>query len=218
MKKWLLVTALLTFSSASFAQKIKVRKVKGNQAVVEFAGGRLEQGQVYELTHDEFSEPSEASSSRKYVVAMSFSLMNTKSDAASAENETDITLAGKFGWNMGTYEVGPLLSYSSDATGSITTTLYRLGGFADYNMIPNISGEAFLYGVGGTGSFGQRDSGSGSKVDIMDFFVGPFMKWFPTGSNVGFRMDAGYIYQKQSGIGESTVSGLNLAAGLMAYF
>ncbi|WP_413942890.1 hypothetical protein [Bdellovibrio sp. HCB-162] len=220
MKHWLLALTVLTFSSASFAQKIKVRRVKGNQAVIEFSGGSLQSGQVYELAPDEFADSSVSTTSRKYVIALSASLMNTKSDAAGAQNETDLSLTGKFGWNFGSYEFGPLLTYASDQVGSITTTSYKVGGFADYNLISNTPGEAFLYGIGGTASIGQIDGGSGSKRDLMDFFVGPFVKWFPTGSNVGFRLDVGYIYQKQSGgVGsEATISGLASAVGILAYF
>ncbi|WII73787.1 hypothetical protein QJS83_07845 [Bdellovibrio sp. 22V] len=219
MKKWLLVLSVLAFSSASYAQKIKVRKVKGNQAIVDFAGGTLVPGQVYELAGDVF-ETSPGSMSRKYVVALSFSLENTKSDASGAENETDITLTGRFGWNFGNIEVGPLGSYSSNANGPITTNIYKVGAFGDYNLIANTPGESFLYGVGGTASFGQIDTGTGSKPNLMDFFVGPFAKWFPSGSNVGFRADLGFIYQKQSGGigGDVTVSGLSTSAGLIAYF
>lgn len=220
MKKWLLVFSILAFSSASFAQKIKVRRVKGNQAVIEFAGGNLQAGQVYELAPDEFSESTVTSSSRKYVTALSLSFMNTKSDAPGASNDTTITLNGKFGWNFGNYELGPLLTYASNQVGSTTISTYKVGGFADYNMISNTPGEAFVYGLGGTASMGQLDGGSGNKRDLMDFFVGPFVKWFPTGSSVGFRIDVGYIYQKQSGGvgGDATVTGLASAVGIVAYF
>ncbi|KYG63626.1 hypothetical protein AZI87_14500 [Bdellovibrio bacteriovorus] len=220
MKKWLLVVSILTFSSASFAQKIKVRKVKGNQAVIEFSGGSLQPGNVYELAPDEFGESSAVSTSRRYLVGLSFNFENTKADTSGAENETDINLLAKFGWNYGTFEVGPMVSYSSTAIGSVTTTTYKFGGFGDYNMIANTPGEAFIYGLGGYATMGQRDSGTGSKIDVMDFFVGPFAKWFPTGTGVGFRLDGGYIYQKVSGGvgGDATITGLAFTAGIIAYF
>lgn len=221
MKKWLLVLSILSFSSASFAQKIKVRKVKGNQAVIEFSGGSLQPGGVYELANDEYSEGSSSggAGSRKYVVSLSASLTNSKADSSGSENETDLSLIGRFGWNFGNIEVGPLASYISDQSGSITTKTYTFGAFGDYNMIANTPGETFIYGVGGTGSMGQIDNGTTSKIDLMTFFVAPFAKWFPTGSSVGFRVDAGYIYQKKSGgLGDQTVTGLQLQAGIIAYF
>ncbi|WP_347359183.1 hypothetical protein [Bdellovibrio sp.] len=220
MRKFLILCALLAFSSSAFAQKIKVRKVKGSQAIIDFSGGSLAPGQVYELAPDEFGDTTMSQSMRKYLVSVSFSLMNTKSDAAGASNETDISISGRFGWNFASYEFGPLGSYSSDATGSNTATTLAVGGWADYNMISNTPGEIFVYGLGGLGSFGQHDNGAGAKSDLMTVFAGPFVKWFPTGSNVGFRMDGGYIYQKKSGgVGsDTTVTGLSLQAGLIGYF
>lgn len=211
--------ALSAFAHTAFAQKIRVRKVKGNQAVVDFSGGSLQTGQVYELSSDEIRSGSSESNARTYGVAVSASISSTKSDASGAQSETDMSLAARFGWNHGTYEYGPLMSYSSNGNGSITTTMYKLGAFGDYNMIANVPGEIFLYGIGGLFDIGQLDSGSGVKRDLMDFFVGPFIKWFPTGSPVGFRFDGGYIYQKQSSSSTSTtISGLDVSAGITAYF
>lgn len=219
MKKWLLAYVIFFLTPTSFAQKIKVQKVKGNQAVIEFTSGTLQSGQVYELAPHELSQSYEAESSRNYLLALSFSLLNTKSDTINAENETDISLTGKLGWNYGSFELGPLASFASDSTGSITSNTYKVGAFIDFNVIANAPGEAFLYGIGGTGSLGQLES-SGLKRDLIDFFVGPFIKWFPSGNRVGIRIDAGYIYQKQSGgIGtDTTVTGLATNVDILTYF
>lgn len=220
MKKGLILIALLAFSTSAFAQKIKVRKVKGNQAVIDFSGGNLVPGQVYELAPDEFGEASSGLAARKHVVTLDFSLSNSKSDATGAVSETDIALSSRFGWNFASFEVGPVIRYSSDATGSLTTSLVQLGAWADYNMIHNTPGEIFIYGLGGAFSAGQYDNGAGSTRNLMELFAGPFVKWFPTGSNVGFRFDGGYNYGRQTGgIGSDlTVSGLSLQAGLIGYF
>lgn len=216
-RKLLLFTALLTtLSSTAWAQKIRVSKVKGNQAVVEFSGGRLEAGQAYEISSEEFTESS--SSVRNHLVSVGVSLLNTKSDAAGATTDTEFILAGKFGWNKGTLEFGPQASYSSVGNGNLTVTTLKVGIFGDYNMIPNTPGDTFIYGVGGTFDLGQLDTGVGAKTDLMGFFVGPFAKWFPTGSPVGFRVDGGYIYQKRSGTSDSTVTGISGNVGLIAYF
>lgn len=219
MKKWLLAYAILALSSTSVAQKIKVQKVKGNQAVIEISDGSLEAGRVYELASSNLSELTPDANSRSYLVALSFSLLNTKSDAVNAENDTDIAITGKLGWNLGTFEVGPMGAFASDSSGTITTNTYKLGAFGDFNAISNSPGELFLYGVGGTGSLGQNET-LGLKKDLLDFFVGPFVKWFPTGDNVGFRVDAGYIYQRQSGGigGDNTITGLATNVDLLVYF
>ncbi|WP_253715977.1 hypothetical protein [Bdellovibrio bacteriovorus] len=226
MKNWHILTIFLTiltvFSSEAFAQKIKVRRVKGNQAVVEFSGGALQQGQAYELVQDEFSEAgasSSGSSRRRYLVNVNFSMSAMKSDAAGTESETDMSLGARFGWNFGQFEMGPLFSYSSDSTGKVTVNVLKAGGWADFNLIPNIPGEIFVFGVGGFGAFGQSEGG-GSSLTIMEFGGGPFIKWFPLATDVGFRADVGYGYQKQSGgtSGDVTITGLTSNAGLIAYF
>lgn len=220
MKTFLFLTVLLCVHTSAFAQKIKVRKVKGSQAIIDFSGGSLVPGQVYELSPDEFGDASMSQPMRKYLISISAALSSTKADAAGSENETDFSLTGRFGWNHATYEFGPLGGYASNATGSITSTIFRLGGWADYNMIANTPGEIFIYGLGGSLSLGQSDYGAGSKRDLMNVFAGPFVKWFPTGSNAGFRIDLGYAYQKESGgIGSDvTVSGLVSEIGLIGYF
>ncbi len=219
----LVLAAFFSFSTAAQAQKIKVRKVQGNKAIVEFTG-TLNPGTTYELiSPDEFGEES-SSNNRKYLVGLDFNLANTKSDAANSVNVTNIALAARFGWNFGSFEVGPVVAYSSTIA-SVTSSTYKVGGFVDYNMISNLPGEAFLYGLGAIGSFGQHDPGSTTivddfKYDLIEVFVGPFVKWFPTGGPYGFRLDAGYVYQRQNSttLGTTTVSGFASSVGLLAYF
>lgn len=209
----------LTFSFEAGAQKIKVRRVKGHQAVIEFSGGTIHPGQAYELVQDEFSDANPGSApQRRYVVSLSFAMENTKADTTGATSDTDIALAGRFGWNMEQFELGPTISFASDQTGSVTVSTTIFGGFADFNLIPNVPGEVFIYGVGGTGGFGQRE-GNGSSQSLMHLTAMPFVKWFPYGSDVGFRFDAGYVYQKQgTTAGDVTVTGFLGTAGLLGYF
>lgn len=218
MRQLLLIALLTTLATPSFAQKIKVRKVKGNTAIVE-STGPLRPGAVYDLiSPNDFGEEI-GSTPRKYLVGLNFVLSNTKSDAANTTNETNVDLAFKFGWNLGTYELGPVVNYTMNHANDVTQTLWKIGGFADYNFIPNVSGETFIWGVGGTGAFGNWDRGNGTKVDIVDFFGGPFAKWFPTSSAVGFRVDLGLSYQRQTTTaGNATVSGIASSAGIFAYF
>ncbi|MGZ3768953.1 MAG: hypothetical protein ACXVCP_05635 [Bdellovibrio sp.] len=219
MQKWIFLSAVLIFSTNAFAQRIKVQKVKGNQAVIEFSGGVLRPDHVYELSPEQFTANNNESESRKYIIAVGLNFHNTKSDAVNSVSQTDIILSAKFGWNLGHFELGPLVSYSSTDNGNLTNSLLKGGAFVDFNAIENLPGEVFLYGLGGTGSYGQYDGGS-VKRDVIDFFVGPFVKWFPTGSPVAFRIDGGYVYQKQSGGigGDLTITGFASNIELLAYF
>lgn len=211
------IALCLILSSTAFAQKIRVLKAKGNQAVVEFSGDSLQPGNAYELTSESFFEA--AASSRNYVINFNFNLNNLSSDAAGISNETDFNLAAQIGWNRRIFEFGPLVSFTSVGNTTNTTTTLQIGVFGDFNMLPNIPGEPFIYGVGGSFRIGQLDSGAGAKTDTMGFFVGPFAKWFPTSGPLGFRADFGYAYQKNSGgTGDTTATGLSANAGIIGYF
>lgn len=213
-----LCTLIFTTSSLGFAQKIKVTKVKGNQAVVEFSGSRLQAGQTYDLNSSLL--PDVISSLRKNVISVSASLLNVKADTALAETQTNISLSGKYGWNMGSFEFGPVGSFESNGSQSTTQSSFKMGGFGDYNMISNTPGEVFIYGLGGYAELGQYTASSGAKSDLMEFFAGPFVKWFINGGPFGFRVDGGYLYQGLSGggLGSRTVTGLAANLGIMVYF
>lgn len=224
MRHWFLAIALFTVTSSAHAQRIKVRKVKGNQAVVEASGIVLQPGGSYELISPEELGGDSTSNGRKYLIGLSFNISNTKSNATGAVNVTNIDLNSRFGWNFGNFELGPVISYNSKIATTNATT-YKLGAFGDFNIITNISGEAFIYGLGGILAFGQHDPGSTAinddyKYDLLDAFAGPFVKWFPTGGPYGFRVDAGYLYERQSTstIGTVTISGFSSSLGIFAYF
>ena len=220
MKKIVIALVLLTFSSSVFAQKIKVRRVKGNQAVVDFGGAPLQAGQVYELmAQDDFGDASTGSHGRDHVLGLNFSFSSSKSDAAGSNNITDISLSTRFGWNLGTFELGPVFTYRSNDESSLTQTSLKAGMFGDFNIIPNIPGEIFLYGLGGYLVLGSRDNGAGTKSTITEIFAGPFVKWFFGGSAYAIRFDGGYQMQKLSqDSGDITISGLGMTAGIQAYF
>jgi hypothetical protein len=209
---------LLTIAMPTWAQKIKVRKVKGNQAVVDFSGEPLQNGQVYELTSESFSEPT-SGGSRDHVIGLQASFSSGKFDSAGAKSETVISLQGRYGWNHGTYEFGPLVGYSSTNSSGTTISTIRGGAFGDFNLVPNSAGEAFVYGAGGSATFGSNDSGSGVTRTTMSFAAGPFVKLFNLSGSFAIRLDGLYQYDKYSGNGgDATYSGFLLLAGFSNYF
>ncbi len=222
MNKYILfAVAISLISSQAFAQKIKVRRVKGNQAVIEFTGSPLRAGQTYDLGASDELAPSSGESPRHYVVSLDFNLSNTKSNVANSGSRTLMDLNARMGWNLGTFELGPLFSYRSEpGINDSTNTTFSLGGFLDYNIITNIPGEPFIYGLGAQGNFGQTEAGSTSaKNDVFSVLAGPFVKWMPTGGPVGFRVDGTYVYQRTSTTsGNIATTGFSLFGGLLAYF
>lgn len=209
---------LIFLSSANaFGQKFTVNKIKGNQAVIEFTGSQLILGQTYDFSSEEF--PLSTSENRNHIISLSLNFSDAKSDAINSTSSADLNLLARFGWNFGTFEFGPIGSYSSLSRGGLTSTTLKLGGFADYNFNPNFPGEAFVYGLGASISGGIYDPGVGGQTDLMGVFVGPFAKWFPWEGPVGFRIELGYIYENISGVlTSSTNTGLGTNVGINAYF
>ncbi|UYL07651.1 hypothetical protein B9G69_011395 [Bdellovibrio sp. SKB1291214] len=214
----LILTMIILGSSSAFAQKIKVRKVKGNTAIVE-STSPLAPGAVYDLiSQDQFGDDS-GPATRDHFVGLNLVFGNTKSDAANSTNETTMNLMARFGWNLATFEFGPLVQMVMTHANDVTATTWKAGGFGDYNLSPNITGEAFVYGLTAWGAFGNEDRGNGTKMDLVDMFGGLFIKWFPTSSSACFRIDFGYQYERQtvSG-GYYTDTGITGSAGIFAYF
>ena len=214
----LILTMIIIGSSSAFAQKIKVRKVKGNTAIVE-STSPLAPGAVYDLiSQDQFGEDS-GPATRKHFVGVNLVFANTKSDAPNSTNATSMNLLGRFGWNRGTWEVGPLVQMVMTHANDVTATTWKVGGFADYNLSQNITGEAFIYGMTGWGAFGNEDRGNGTKMDLVDVFGGGFVKWFPNSGSACFRIDFGYIYERQTVTGGYySDTGLTGSAGILLYY
>lgn len=215
MRLIMIVFALLGLALPTYAQKIKVRRVKGNQAIVEIQSGHLRNGQTYEVGRDLYTDGAFSPESRLHVFGVAFALSSTKS---SSQNENLTSMEGKlrYGWNKGQMEYGVLGSfrYQSEANGTQT---FKGGGFFDFNLLPNIPGEIFIYGLGAQALFGQHEANN-SSFNLFDIYGTGFIKWFPKGGTVGVRMDAGLVMQSVSGAGSSNTTGLVLEASLIGYF
>ncbi len=216
MMRFILIAVLFLSVRESFAQKIRVQKVKGKQAVIEYSGGTLVPGQIYQIGDNFDSTEENAPAPRRYYFDMSANFISVKSDAAnSSETVTNMSATTSLGWNFGDFEAGPALAFSTTSSGGTTSSSFLFGAYADWNIIPNISGEAFLYGVGmlaaaGQGSYGNSESST-------TFLLQPvlFAKWFFGNTNTGVRMNLGFRYQKYGDFGATGVMG---GAALITYF
>ncbi|QDK45978.1 hypothetical protein DOM22_12860 [Bdellovibrio sp. ZAP7] len=220
MRHLLLIITMMTLGSVSaYAQKIKVRKVKGNTAIIE-STSPLAPGAVYDLISEDQLGDDSGPATRKNFVGLNLIFGNTKSDAPNSTNETTMSLMARYGWNLGTYELGPLVQMTMTHVSDVTATTWRVGGFADYNFTPNTPGEAFIFGLTAWGAFGNEDRGNGAKFDIVDIFGGGFVKWYPTtSSSACFRIDFGYQYERQTVAGGYySDTGITGSAGIFAYF
>lgn len=243
IKHLLLIALLVFFSGGSFClaqktnQKAKVIKVKGLQAIVQFPkGSEPEPGQIIDLggggdggdgheTSADFGGSGRIAGStgpRHHLLGVSgvFGALNTSiSGGGSSTNTTLFNVEGRYGWNAGEMEYGPLaaIAYTS-AAGSSVTALSG-GGFFDYNFVPNTVVNEFVYGIGGEASFGRSTPSTGTSSTVMGFDAGGFGKWFILGTPTALRTDLVFRYsQTTTGSLTSTTSGVLAKIGLSTYF
>lgn len=221
MVKLIIFTSLVICLIPGFgsAQQIRVEKIKGNKAVVEFSGN-LVTGKSYSLA----TGPSNTLGSRQYVLGGGLSLVSSTysiSTLSATVKHSDLNLSARFGWNFENYELGPIFGYrnvDSDYSSQHFSS-FSGGVFGDYNLSPNRPGENTIFGITGEGIFGSLSPSSGSGGSTMEFFVGGFLKWFGITDSTALRADLGYDYLKTSaGTTNNTLQGFVLRGGLATYF
>ncbi|HVK59932.1 MAG TPA: hypothetical protein VM432_00220 [Bdellovibrionales bacterium] len=231
MKQHLVFLLLCLMGLPAFAAgQARVIKTKGYQAIVQFPEGEKPQvGQVIDLNADD--GPGDAggpigTGARAHSLQVQGELgilSRAKSGNGADENETvtRISVSGRYGWNFVDFEAGPLGSFSMESA-ETNTTVFAVGGFFDWNLVPNRPGTVFVYGAGGYGTFGQEStSGSGSSSSSftrMEFFGGGNMKWFGLSDSVAVRVDAGIGYSRSGNTQTITEMGFRTLGGLAFYF
>lgn len=222
MKSIVVISALL-FSAPVLAQKLIVTKVKGSQAIVNVSNGKLETGQIIDLSDDETPEFSSAGGGggRDNVIGFAGSVKMLEDDANGSKiNTTEALITLAYGWNRGTVEFGPIgilgMADRGGAAGNVTT--FGAGGFFDFNFSPNRPGNDSIFGAGVQGTY-QSTSGGGASSSVTTVVPSGFLKWFVLGrSSTALRFDLGYQYQSQGGGSSRTISGLIVGAGFGVYF
>lgn len=207
---------------ASAQQKIKVKKIKGNQAIVEFPSSMpLQMGEVYEVTPlDDLGAAAQADSeSRNHLIDLSVNFSSYKSNAVGATQSSSFSASGRFGFNYGNFEWGPVAQVISTTSLSVTSSSYLGGLFADYNLIPNTAGEVFIYGLGAVANGGVATS-SGTNTTSYAYYLGPFVKWFPFANSIGLRFDADYSGESKVATagGTAAYTGFVFLVGISDYF
>lgn len=223
-----LIVAGLTVGVATTAsaQQAKVVKVSGKKAIVQFPDDvRPKVGQMIDLGGGGGESSSGGGGggdgSRAMIIGGSAEL-SSLSSSGSSSSTTTLGVTGRYGWNGGDMEYGPLgtITYVS-ATGSSARVL-EVGGFFDYNLIANNPGTDLVYGLGAEGKFGSTSATVGNAETTgsrMTFQGGGQLKWFPLGNSVAIRGDAVYRYISTSSGGvSSNTSGLVVQGGFYVYF
>jgi hypothetical protein len=220
----LILAFIVAFSTVSAqGQTFKVKKVKGNQAVIVLPRGiTLNKGARYNIENsdDELSVPTVGSGGRERTIGFTTSYFtgSTSASAGTSVSQTSFEIDGRYGWNAGVMEYGPLAGLDYDSSGSISSRTLTFGAFFDYNLVPNDPGAKMVYGVGAVAGLALTsvDTGGGSDSgSAFDLRGGGQVKWFPFGHSTCVRGDAQLRFVKAS---ETTTTGLYFAAGLQTYF
>lgn len=216
----LVALSLPTFVYA--AEKIKVKKVKGNTAIIETATP-LEEGQTYELSPEALSEDVDykatALKTRQNSFTAGTSYEYIKSDLLQSSS---FSLQARYGWNFSTLEVGLLTELSSLDSGGGATTTFLGGGYFDYNLVSNRDPRQFIYGgflAAATGNTQYPASATGGSSTKLMTNLGGFMTYFFANSNTGIRAEGFYNYQQiNTSAQQNSVAGFGFRGLLVLYF
>lgn len=227
----LLFGAVFSRMSEAMAQEIRVVKVKGQQAIVDFPKGvKPVVGQTLSVGSGSMGGSSSRDNLVAFQASMSFGEETeeiTGSDGATNEvsaSLTDIALSGRFGWNKGRYEFGPLVEFGYQQEESLDTITLKLGGFFDFNINPNDGSRAFLFGptaeaYAGYESRSLSNGASDQTGPLFGAYVGGFIKQFVMSDTVALRGDVGLQYDVADLTDvTSTTLGVLAKGGLAVYF
>ena len=216
--------ALAVGSSVASAQSIRVIKAVGNRANVEFIDAETPAtGQTFSIGADAPRATTRARNSGAidHTIGASAEL-SALSDSASGLNNRTLSAAGRYGWNLRSFESGPIVAFSLVENESQSVRTVEAGGFFDLNALPN-DGRRFVWGAGVSARLGSvaRTRGRASFSNATSTLEGgPFTKWFLGGSTACLRGDL--LLSASSASGDApyatTSTGLRALAGLQVYF
>lgn len=231
MKQLFIFLLVVTGGQICFAQQAKVIKVKGQQAIVQFpAGVKPQVGQLINVGTDADEDEPEAtvstavggSNRRQYIVGGSASLGYINNSQTSKSSLELSMISVRAGWNLVQYEAGPIGTFSYASSEGSSSRVLEVGGYFDYNLIPNKPGTELVYGAGVEGTFGQEAVKAGNSEAsnvLMGLFAGGFVKWFGLKNATAVRIDAGLDYDRTAQTSTTvTRTGLVTKAGLSVYF
>ena len=227
MKLTTLFLSLILAGHAYAGERAVVQQMKGRRAIIQFEKDiPFSVGQKVYLSSEDGTElgirkelrnPLE----RKNLIGLTTAFENQEYEVKSGSTKVKTTVtayevAARYGWNMEQYEFGPLatMSYSKQKGGS-ESSRYTIGGFFDFNLIPNKPGEDFIFGAYGEGSIGNTKAASVSR-SLTNLTGGGFVKWFFLSPMLAFRANLYYSYEMQSNDATQTSTGLGV--GLSHYF
>lgn len=218
-----LLVLLFTFGpEQAFSQTVKVRRVKGKNAIIE-SSVPLEEGQTYQLQPESISEDvdytASVSRSRDNSLTLGAQFDFLKSDTLES---TNLNLQTRYGWNFTSFEIGGLLGVDMADAGNGATTTILAGGYVDYNLVANRDPNRTIYGPFVLAAFGSTQypsSTAGGSSTLMQLNAGGFLSYFFSGSSTALRGELYANYQQvNTNAAQSNVTGAGARALLVFYF
>ncbi len=212
----------MSTGSLSHAQQARVIKVKGQQAIVQFPQGTAPiVGETMNVGGGSAPDGSVIPrGTRDHTLGLSTALgVFTISDGGGSKTQFDFT--GRYGWNMQIFEFGPIATISYLSGSGSTTRGISGGAFFDFNFVPNVMGQQFIYGVGAEGTLGQSTTTQASvdtTTSLTNFLIAGYAKWFGLSDHFALRGDAGLNIQRTSASVAAVTTGLLVRGGINVYF
>ena len=225
MKAFLSLLVCLSSSPLWAAERATIQQIKDKRAIIRF-----DEDVPYSVGQEIFVNSAEGGElgllpgqrnllERKNSIALSGSITKTSVDVENSEDGEYSTyqMNVTYGWNFKNFEIGPsvlLNIYEQDGT---RIDVIGLGGFFEYNLVPNVVGESFIYGIRADYSHTSRSQ----KGDFSDnssrsrFSVGGFAKWFVFSPVLALKSSLGYFSDDDDGF---RLSGFALTFGVDHYF
>lgn len=204
------------------AERVKVKRVKGNNAIIE-STVPLEEGQTYQLLPDSISEDVDYTSGvakpRDNSLTLGTQLDFLKSDTMES---TNFSLQARYGWNFSTFEVGGVLGVDMQDAGSGATTTILAGGYVDYNLVANRPPHNAVYGPFVLAAFGSTQypsSATGGSSTLLQANAGGFLSYFLSGTSTALRAEVYGVYQQvNTDAAQTSVTGGGARGLLLFYF
>jgi len=216
------IMVVFMYSHSLYAFKITVKKVKGNNAIVE-TDTPLEEGQTYDLANDPVSSNVDYGSNAVKIRKNSLSFgANFESVRSDLSQSTQFNLQVRYGWNFSSLEFGAMVAASGVDVGAGSTNSLLAGGYFDYNLVNNREPNNMIYGpfvLLATGSTQYPSSSTGGSSTKIESNAGGFLTYFLGTSNTAIRGEAFYDYQQiNTTAQQNTVGGFGARGLLVLYF
>lgn len=217
----LVVKILLLASVPALAQQARIVKVKGRQAIVQFpADAKPEIGQILTVSSGVLDEENQTQN-RNFLLAWDFNLSYVN-DSRTNKATAGFSSTGRFGWNMGDVEFGPLGTLSFSSGSNTDSRTVSAGGFMDKNFVMHKGKPKAVYGLTGNIQLGQTTttvSSATSSEGLLQLFGGGCYKWFGLSDMTALRGEAGLSVERHTSTGESyTLTGMVFRVGIQTYF